>query len=149
MKVILIKDVEKIGKKFDVKDVADGYARNFLFPNELAKVATEEALAWVAMQKEIGEQREEEELKEIQEVASKLDDLEVTFPMKVGDEGQLFESINEQKIADRLKELGYTVKKDQVQLEEPIKELGETTVKITLDHNLEAEIRLIITEEEG
>jgi large subunit ribosomal protein L9 len=149
MKVVLLQDVKGIGKKFDIKEVADGHASNLLFPKKLAQKATPEALAWLAMQKEISTQKQEEELKDVQEVASKLDDLEVSLAVKVGDEGQLFESINAQKIADRLKEIGFAVKKTQVKLEEPIRELGEFPVKIVFDHNLEAEVRIIVTEEES
>lgn len=147
MKVILLQNVENIGKKFEVKEVAAGHARNHLFPNNLAKPATLEALEWLRVQKDILEKKAEEALKTVQEMATALDDLEVVIPMKVGEEGQLFESVNSQKVADRLKELGYEVKKNQIQLAEPIKELGEFPAKITFDHNLEAEIRLIITEE--
>lgn len=147
MKVVFLQDVEKVGKKFEVKEVADGYARNFLLARDLAKKATSEVLEWVKMQKELAEQKAEEELKSTQEVASGLDDLEVPLAVKVGEEGQLFESINAQRIADRLKEMGHDVKKSQIQLEDPLKEVGEFPVKIVLEHNLEAEIRVIITEE--
>jgi len=148
MKVILLQDVDKIGKKYEVKEVAQGYARNFLFAKNLAKPATTEALEWLEMQKEISSQKAEEELKSIQDLASSLDDLEVPIVVKVGEEGQLFESINAQKVSEHLKELGYVVKKNQIKMEDPIKEVGEFPVKITLEHNLEAEIRIIITEEE-
>lgn len=148
MKVILLRDVAKVGKKFEVKEVADGYARNFLFAQNLAKKASPESLEWLEMQKELLSQKAEEELKHIQERASSLDDLEVPIVVKVGEEGQLFESINAQKIVERLKEMGYEVKKNQVKLEDPLKETGEFPVKIVLEHNLEAEIRVIITEEE-
>ena len=114
----------------------------------LAKNATKEALEWVQMQKEILSQKAEEDLKGIQDLASSLDTLEVSISVKVGEEGQLFESINAQKIFERLKEMGFGVKKNQVKLEEPIKEVGEFRVKIGLEHNLEAEIALIVTEEE-
>jgi len=146
MKVILLQDVEKVGKKFEVKEVADGYGRNFLLARNLAKPATPDALEWLEMQKEIVSQKAEEDLKTMQDLASSLDDLEVPITVKVGEEGQLFESINAQKITERLKEMGHEVKKNQVKLEEPIKELGEFPVKIHLDHNLEAEIMVILTE---
>ena len=148
MKVILLQDVEKVGKKFDVKEVADGYARNFLLARNLAKQATPEALEWLEMQKELLSQKSEEELKRAQELASGLDDLEVPLQVKVGEEGQLFESINAQKISERLREMGYDVKKIQIKLKDPLKETGEFPVRIALEHNLEAEIRVIITEEE-
>jgi len=107
MKVILLQDVEKIGKKYDVKNVADGHARNFLIARGLAKQATPEAIEWVEMQKQISSQKAEDDLKDIQNLASSLDELEVTISVKVGDEGQLFESINEQKISEHLKEMGF------------------------------------------
>ena len=147
MRVILLQNVENIGKQFEVKEVAAGYARNYLFPSNFAKPATPEALAWLQVQKDILEKKAEEHLKGVQATATGLDDLEVVLLMKVGEEGQLFESVNSQKVAEKLKELGYEVKKNQVQLAEPLKELGEFPVKITFDHNLEATIRLIITEE--
>ncbi|OHA62894.1 MAG: 50S ribosomal protein L9 [Candidatus Wildermuthbacteria bacterium RIFCSPHIGHO2_01_FULL_45_20] len=146
MKVVLIQDVENLGKKFEVKEVADGYARNMLIPQGLVKLATPEVIEWAELQKQIVTEKAEEGLKNSQQVASKLDDLEVQINVKVGESGQLFESITAQKIAERLKEIGFEVKKNQVKLEEPIKEFGEFPVKISLDHNLEAEIRLIVGE---
>jgi len=147
MKVILLKDVENVGKQFEIKEVADGHARNLLIPQGLVKPATKEAVAWIETQREILTKKAEEELKGVQELASKLDDFELQIPVKVGDEGQLFEQINSQKIADRLKEVGLEVKKSQVRLEEPIKEIGEFPVKLTFDHNLEAEIKVIVSED--
>ncbi len=148
MRVILLQDVENLGKKYEVKEVKDGYARNFLIPKGLAKKADPQALKWLETQKEIEAKRAEEELKKVQEFASGIDGQEVIIPVKIGEEAQLFESITSQKISDRLKELGFEVKKTQIALEEPIKELGEFPVKIKFEHNLEAEIRVIVTKEE-
>lgn len=147
MKVILLQDVDNLGKKYDVKEVKSGYARNFLLPQKLAKTATKQAVKWLADQKEIIEKKAEEDLKKIQGVASNIDGAELAISVKVGEEGQLFESINQQKIVERLKEMGFEIKKSQVVLKEPIKELGEFPIKINLEHNLEAEITVIITEE--
>lgn len=150
MRVIFLKDVEKVGKKFEVKEVKDGYARNFLIPQGLVKPATKEALEWLEVQKEIQEKKAEEDLKKTQELASSLDDLELTIPVKVGERDQLFESITTQKISEKLKEMGFDIKKNQIELQEPIKELGEFPVKIKLEHNLEVEIRVeVIKLEEG
>jgi len=148
MRVILLKDVEKIGKKFEVKEVKSGYARNFLIPQGSVKPATEEALIWLETQKEIEEKKAEDGLKKVQEVASSIDDQEIIIPVKIGDEGQLFESVSAQKIADKLKEAGFDIKKTQIELAEPIKDPGEYPVKIRFEHNLEAEIRVIIQKEE-
>ena len=90
----------------------------------------------------------QEQLKEVQKLASKLDGQEVEFVVKVGKQGKLFESINQIKIAKKLKEMGFDIKKTQVELEKPIKELGEFPVKINLDQGLEAEIRVVIVPEE-
>ena len=97
---------------------------------------------------ELGEnirRKAEEELKKAQEVASTIDDLEVAIPVRVGENDQLFESINSQKICEKLKEMSFDIKKSQIELAEPIKEIGEFPVKIKLEHNLEVEIRVIVT----
>jgi len=148
MKVILLQDIEKIGKKYDVKEVKDGYARNFLFPKKLVKEATDEAVKWIEMQKEIEAKKAEEALQKFQEVASNVDGREVVIPMKVGEEGQLFESVSAQLISEKLKEAGFEVKKNQIILENPIKETGEFPVKIKFEHNLEGEIKVIVAAEE-
>ena len=147
MRIILLQDIDKLGKKYEIKEVADGYARNFLIPKGLAKPATKEVLVWLETQKEIKLKKAEEELKKAQDFASSLDGLEVVILVKIGEEGQLFESITSQKISEKLKELGFEVKKSQIDLVEPIKELGEYPVKIKLEHNLEPEIRVIVIEE--
>lgn len=143
----MLNDVEKIGKKFDVKEIKNGYARNFLIPKGLAKPATKEALEWLKVQKEIMEKKAEESLKGFQQTVSAIDGQEVIVSVKVGDEGQLFESVTAQKISERLKEMGFDIKKSQLELESPIKEVGEFPVKVKFEHNLEAEIRVIIAEE--
>ena len=148
MKVVLLEDVEKVGKKYDVKQVADGFARNFLIPKNLAKVATKELIEWTVIQKELLEKKAEENLKKSQTLASSIDGQEVIFQVKVGPEGQLFESINAQKISEKLRELGFEVKKSQIDLAEPIKEVGEYPVKIKFDHNLESQIQVIINGED-
>jgi len=147
MKLILLQDVEGLGKKYEVKEVKNGHARNLLLPEKLARAATKEALKWLADQKEVIEKEVEEDLKKAQALASQLDGLELGMVVKVGDEGQLFESINSQKIVEKLKEMGFEIKKSQVKLENPIKELGEFPTNISLNHNLEAEIKVIVTAE--
>jgi large subunit ribosomal protein L9 len=147
MKVILLKDVENVGKKYEVKDVKPGFARNFLIAQDLAKLATESNLEWLESQREVIQKEAEEDLKASQELASKLDDLEVVIVDKVNEEGHLFDSVNAQKISEKLKEMGFEVKKSQINLEKPIKEVGEFAVKITLEHNLEAEIKVVVSKE--
>jgi len=147
MRVILLQDIENLGKKYEVKEVKNGYARNFLIPKGLAKPATKKSLKWIEMQKEIETKKAEEALKKVQELASVIDGQEIVIPVKIGEEGQLFESVTSQKIIEKLKESGFEIKKNQIGLPEPIKELGEFPVKIKFEHNLEAEIKVIIVEE--
>lgn len=153
MKVILLQDVENLGKKYEVKEVKSGYARNFLIPRGLVKIATKKSMEWLGMQKEIIEQQAEEELKKAQDVASQLEGLELLIHVKIGEKGQLFEKITPAKIAEELNEQGYTqpmrynIKKSQVELEKPIEETGEYPAKIKLNHNLESEIKIIVLEE--
>jgi len=144
MKVILLQDVQNVGKQYEVKEVKDGYARNFLLAKDLAKAATKQNLQWLKDQREVLEKKAEEDLKLSQGVASRLDGLEVTIVMKVGDEGQLFESVSAAKVSEKLKELGFEIKKSQINLKDPLREIGEFPVKIALDHNLEIEITLCI-----
>jgi large subunit ribosomal protein L9 len=147
MKIILLEDVENVGKKYEVKEVKSGHARNLLIPQGLAKAATKANLKWLESEKQGMDQEVEADLKKVQEMASNLDGEEVAITVKVGDEGQLFESINSAKIAEKLKEMGFEVKKSQIELQDSIKELGEFPVKISLDHNLETEIKLIVNGE--
>ncbi len=147
MRVILLKDVENIGKKHDIKEVKDGFARNFLIPKGLVKLVTKKNLTWLEVQKETETRKAEEELKKIQGIASTIDGQEIIIPVKLGEEDQLFESITTQKLSEKLKELGFEIKKTQINLEKPIKELGEFLIKINFEHNLEAEIKVIVSEE--
>lgn len=148
MKVILLQDIENVGKKYEVKIVADGYAKNFLFPKKMAQMATTNALAWAETQREIHAKAIEKDLQEIQGKASALDGQEITMHVKVGDQNQLFESVMAQKITERLKEAGFDIDKKQINLKDPIKELGDYEVKVEFPHNLEAEIKLTVAAEQ-
>ncbi|MBU3964623.1 50S ribosomal protein L9 [Patescibacteria group bacterium] len=147
MKVILLKDIENLGKKYEVKSIKNGYARNFLIPNGLAKLATSSAITELKEIKKKEELLAEKHLIETQEIASKFDGQGIEFFVKTGEDGQLFESITPLKISKKLCEMGFEIKKDQIILEKPIKELGEFPVKIMLDHHLEAKITLIVEPE--
>lgn len=147
MKIILLQDVQKLGHKYDIKDVSDGYARNFLIPNKLAESATENALSRLQKTKEQGAAKAEGELRKMQAVAGKIDGLEMEIKEKMAEDGTLFGSIGAQKIADKLKEAGLEVNKSQIKLGKPIKEKGEYEVKIDFGHNLESQIKVIVIAE--
>lgn len=147
MKVILLKDVENLGKKDEVKNVANGFARNFLFPKKLAKIATKQVIAELEKQRELEKKEAEEALKATQEIVSKIDGLEIEVPAKTDEQGKLYGSINEVEINKIFKERGFKIKRNQIKIPQPIKEIGEYPVTLIFDHNLEADVKLIVVEE--
>lgn len=149
MRVVLLEDIENTGKKYDIKEVADGYARNFLIPKGLAKLATEEAMEWADSLRAAEEEKAVKALEDTGKIASDMEGLEVEIQVKIGDKGELFEKIGTQRIAGRLKEMGYEIKKNQVLLENDIEELGEFEAKVKFAHNLEAQIKVIVSEQEN
>lgn len=147
MKVILIQDVNKVGKAGEMKEVADGFARNMLFPKKLAVAATPEAVRALEFQKALKLKRSEKELVDAEEMAEKLDGREFVINAKVQEEGRLFGSINENGIIKKLKEEGFILNKKQIKLKKHIKEAGEHDLAINFDHGLEAQIKIIVEPE--
>ena len=147
MKVILLKDIENFGVKNEVKEVADGYARNYLIPKKLAKFATAEALAELNAKKEQEAQEAELALKQIQQEVAKLDGEELEIKSKVSEGDKLYAAISEIQIAKLLKEKGFAISGKQVKFASPIKNLGEHELVIAYDHGLEAKIKVIVKEE--
>lgn len=148
MRIILQQDVDDLGKEGEIKEVSDGFARNYLIPEGMAKRATEEKVEEVKKKKKKEEEKKQEELEELQEKVAELDGQEIEVEVKVGEEGQLYESVSAGKIQSALKEEGFEVKRNQIDLEDAIEELGEFTVDLDFKHNLEAQIRVIVTEKE-
>lgn len=146
MKVILLQDVENLGKKDEAKNVANGYARNFLFPRKLAKLLTKKALEELEKRKEEEAKKAEEALKVVEEEVAKIDGLEIEMPVKIDEQGKLYGSINETEISKIFKTKGFDIKKTKIKIPQPIKELGEYPITILFDHGLEAEIKLIVVE---
>ena len=147
MKVILLQDVEKLGKKNDLKEVADGYARNFLIPNKMAVLATKPEIAKMEEQKKIDVQKAEKELAVFQGTASQLDGLELEIAAKADNDGKFFGAVNTVKITEKLNEQGFEIKNNQVKIAELIKEAGEYEALIELPHNLEVKIKVIVIAE--
>lgn len=147
MKVILLKDINKLGKKFDIKDVADGHARNFLIPKKLAKPATEAAVKAIETEKEAAEAMAVLDLKATEEIVANLDGQEIEIPAKVSEEGKLYGALTPLKISKALQGKEFKIKKSQIKIAEPIKEIGEYEVIIEFAHGLEAKIKVIVTEE--
>lgn len=145
MQVIFLKDIPGAGKKGQVKEVADGYARNFLLKQNLAKIANKETLAELKAQEERMKRQMEKELKENQELAGKVDGMEIEIKSKASSSGTLYSAINVEKIVQEVKkQLGINLKKEQVVIKSPLKEVGEQKTLIRFGHGLEAELRVII-----
>lgn len=147
MKIILLKNVDKLGKEGEVKEVADGYARNFLIPQDLAKPATEQALREAELNTAKKSKIDQTGLEAAQKLAEQLDGRELFIKVKEK-EGKLFGSVNEKTIAKTLADEELKIDPENVKLEEPIKEVGDYEVRLELPHGLEANIKVILVPEE-
>jgi large subunit ribosomal protein L9 len=149
MKVVLLKDVKNVGKGGEVKEVADGFARNFLIREGLAEMATEGNLKKVEkMAGEIEKQREEN-LKEAQKKADEIDGKEIVIKAKAKEGSEeLFGSVSKKEIVVGLKTAKIEgIEESEIILESPIKKLGEYEVKIQLEEGIEAAIKVVIEKE--
>lgn len=148
MKVILLKDIKGTGKRGDVKDVADGFARNFLIKKGLARQATTKALQTVVAQEKKKQKQAKVELKQAQSAASSLDGVSVSLTSKVSAEGTLYAAIGAAKIVKAIEQQhNQTINKKHIHIPTPIKEAGEHLVKIKLPHGLEAELTVVVDQE--
>ena len=143
MKIILLQNIKSLGKIGDIKDVAEGYAQNFLFPKKLAEVATEEAVKNAELQKEQVKKAAEENLKKIRELAEKLKNRKISLKSKAKN-GKLFGSISAKNIAEALQKENLEISEKSVMLNEAIKKVGEYKIKIELDFGIKTEINLEI-----
>ncbi|TRM11028.1 50S ribosomal protein L9 [Lentibacillus cibarius] len=147
MKVIFKKDVKGKGKKDEVKDVSDGYARNYLLKNNLAEEATPGNLKALEAKKKKQQQQEDERKKEAELLKNELADLDVEIRAKSGDSGRLFGSITSKHIADTLKkDYGYKIDKRKIELDEPIRTLGYTKVPVKLHQEVTGTINVHVVE---
>ena len=147
MKVLLMKDVYKLGRAGDIKKVADGYGRNFLLPQRLAVLATEGALKQVQKIKAQAEISRNVQNNELSGVAEQIKTVTLTFPAKAGDTGKLYGSITTQDIASALSEqIKFEVKRQQVGIQ-PIRSLGEFTGNVRLTMDLVPEFKIIVHRE--
>jgi len=144
MKVILIRDVEKLGKNGEIKNVADGYARNFLFPKKMAMLAGEKAIAEIKKQKEREGKHREENIRKYKELAESLQKIEIIMSLEVGKEGHAFGSVSKDDIFAELKKRKLPIEKEWIELEKPLKSGGGWDIKIKLPHGIEATIKVIV-----
>jgi large subunit ribosomal protein L9 len=145
MEVILREHVEKLGRRGDVVKVAAGYARNYLLPRKLALAVTDENRRQIERERKAGEVRDAAEKQGAEALAARLAELECVFSRRVGEHDALYGSVTSGDIAEFLAGKGIEIDKRKVQLEEPIKTLGEHEVKIRLHPEVGATLKLTVS----
>ncbi|MBI2444120.1 MAG: 50S ribosomal protein L9 [Candidatus Magasanikbacteria bacterium] len=143
MKVILLQPVAGLGESDEIKEVADGYARNFLFPRHLAVLASEQAVQDLAARQKKAAREAERDLREQQQLAGKVDGEEIEISERASAKGQLYAAVGPARVAQALAERNLPVAPEQIAMK-PIKEAGTYPVKIKFRHGLEAEVIVII-----
>jgi large subunit ribosomal protein L9 len=148
MQVILREDIEKLGSRGEVLQVADGYARNFLLPRRLAVPATESNKKIVEQERQAALRREAKEKGDAEELSKLMASVSVSIATKAGENDQLFGSVTAQDIANSLAHQGYNIDRRKIHLDAPIKTLGEFNVPVRLHKDVTVEIPVHVTKEE-
>ena len=148
MEVILRDDIDKLGQRGQVVKVADGYARNYLLPKKLAMPATGANKKIVEQERQAHLKREVKLASEASELAKMMEGVSITIRQKAGEHDQLFGSVTAQDIADALAKAGYNIERRKIQLDDPIKQLGEHSVGVKLHREVTAQIAVKVEKEE-
>lgn len=141
MKVILLSDVKGTGKKGDIVEVSDGFARNMLFKKKLATVATNEQINSITIKKQAEEFHKQEEIKRLTELSKELNGKEVTCSVKCGENGKLFGSVTNDDVANAINALGYNIDRRKIVVGS-IKQLGSYVVEIKLISGIPCKVTL-------
>lgn len=147
MKVILLQDVKGTGKKGEIKEVSDGYARNMLFKKGLAKEATPVEINSLKIKQQAEEFHRAEEIKALKATAQSINGKEVVCKVKSGAQGKIFGSVTSKEVADALLEQGVEVDKKKILLPSPIKTVGDYQIEIKFMTDITAKINLKVVEE--
>ncbi len=145
MKVILNQDVAGLGEEGDIKEVADGYARNYLLPRKIVLPYSKQTLIQLEGRRAAISQRKEEKRREAMSMKERLEGEELVFTMPAGESGKLFGSVNNALIAQQLESRGYTIEKKRIEVpEHNIRMVGNHQVKIKLYGNEEARVKVVV-----
>ncbi len=149
MHVLLLKDVPSLGHEGDIKNVSDGYARNYLIPRGLAKVATKGVIAEAEQRRKATEKRHKKELETAEDLAARIGEARLEFKAKAGETGTLYGSVTNADIAEKLSAaLGHEIDKRKILLDRPISELGDYTVPVKLASSVMANVAVSVLREE-
>lgn len=146
MKVILLQDVRGKGKKGQMLEVSDGYARNYMLPRKIAMEATPDAVNTMRMNDKATQERQARERAEAMELAKRMKAMTLTVYAKGGGAGRLFGSVTSQEIADALQAQGITLDKRKIVMDDPIKNVGTYTVRCKLGYEITAQLTVQIQE---
>jgi len=149
MKVILKQDVKGLGREGDLKEVKDGYARNFLLPTGRAVIADKGALANWERHREQRDERDRAVRTDAEAVAEKLNELKLEIPVKAGERGRLFGAVTSHQIADYIHRSGIELDRHALHMREPIKALGDYRVDVRLMPGVEATVAVSVVAEGG
>jgi large subunit ribosomal protein L9 len=149
MKVILKQDVEKLGRRGDVVNVAPGFGRNYLIPRKMALAVTATNLKTIEIERQALKKKLETERKSYQTLVQKLNEVSLTFPRRAGDKDVIFGSVSAGDVKEALDALGYEIDKKKILLDEPIKRLGNFTVPVKISAEDRAEVKIVVAREEG
>ena len=144
MKIVLLQDVKGTGKKGEIKEVSDGYAKNFLLKKGMAKVADNSALAENKTKQSADAFHKATEIANAKQIALKLKGKSVTLAIKCGENGKTFGSVTSKEIAEELVKLGFEIDKKKIELKETIKTVGNFTVTLKLFEGVVAKLKLEI-----
>ena len=144
MKVILLKDVKKQGKKDDIIDVSDGYAHNYLIKNNLAVPVSKTSTNILNKELDARKQEEDERIKECEKIKKELEKKEVSFVVKTGAQDKVFGNISSKQISEKLKEMGYDIDKKLINIKVPIDTLGTHNVEIKLHKKVVFDLKVVL-----
>jgi len=148
MKVLLIKHLESLGRKGEIKNVVDGYARNFLLPGKFAVVANDANIKKYAQEANQAESKQiKVKLKAPEDIAARLRTLSIVIIEKADDKGTLFAGVTRDKLAELLLEEGVNMKAKQIELREPIKKIGDYKISVNVAAGFKSEFRILIKKE--
>jgi large subunit ribosomal protein L9 len=148
MKIILLDDVSKLGRRGDVKDVSDGYARNFLIPKKLALSATAGNLSNLVHIKKQQDAKADRIKEDAEVLRGRIEALTYQERRQASEEGKLFGSVTSQDIADFLAKHGVKIERRRISLDEPIKTLGETSVAVRVHPEVTAQMKVVVARDE-
>jgi large subunit ribosomal protein L9 len=148
MEIILREHVENLGRRGDVVKVADGYARNYLLPRKLALTVTEGNRKQIDRERKVADARESEERQTAEAFASRLAQMEIVIARRVGETEALYGSVTTADIAEALAAKGFEVDRRKIQLDEPLKQLGDFSVPVKLHRDVAAALKVSVVKEE-